>query len=179
MLSVLTIGAWADTYTPLEFISNTNSGRTNTYYDTGYTPNAKTKVEIKFRITNWYIDSNDKWAAIFSGRTANNNGISLFVNGGASQLGYFVSDLGSSGDTFLNQTLSLNTDYTATASLTNLKVTDGTNNYSKIRIRLNGKRQTSQSAFSLMFVPTKHFKDVFTIAIFTRAMLSSIVLYLY
>ena len=131
MLSVLCIGAWADTYTPLEFISNTNSGRDNTYYDTGYTPNASTKVEIKFRITKWYIDSGDKWAAIFSGRTANTNGISLFVNGADEQLGYFVSDLGGSGDKFLNQTLSLNTDYTATASLSSLTVTDGTNNYSK------------------------------------------------
>ena len=131
MLSALTLGAWADTYTPLEFISNTNSGRTNTYYDTGYTPNANTKVEIKFRITDWYIDNGDKWAAIFSGRTANTNGISLFVNGADEQLGYFVSDLGGNGDKFLNQTLSLNKDYTATASLSSLTVTDGTNNYSK------------------------------------------------
>lgn len=57
MLSVLTLGAWADTYTPVEYIATTTSmkdGDSNAnvpYINTGYVHKANTKIEMECVIT--------------------------------------------------------------------------------------------------------------------------------
>ena len=89
ILSVLTLGAWADTYTPLEWIDYTGDDFEHTracYYETGYTPNFNTRVEF---LCQGYTDDT-KWRAICYGRTSHTDGFSIYRCDYGNQFGYFV-----------------------------------------------------------------------------------------
>ena len=75
MLSVLSIGAWADTYTQVEYIATTTDmedGDSNAnvpYLNTGYVHAANTKIEMECTIT-----ANEKnWEALFGTRNGDGN----------------------------------------------------------------------------------------------------------
>ena len=105
----------------LGYIENNTDDRSKQYYDTGYKPNANTKVEVKFWAN---VDGGNDWQAVFSGRNdgegQSKTGISMYVHG--NKIGYFVGDLGGSGDDILDMTRGV--EHTATASLGSL-VLDG------------------------------------------------------
>ena len=75
MLSMLTIGAWADTYTPVEYIATTTSmkdGDSNAnvpYINTGYVHKANTKIEMECAIT----AEQENWEALFGTRNGDGN----------------------------------------------------------------------------------------------------------
>ncbi len=75
MLSVLTLGAWADTYTPVEYIATTTSmkdGDSNAnvpYINTGYVHKANTKIEMECVIT----AEQKNWEALFGTRNGDGN----------------------------------------------------------------------------------------------------------
>ena len=119
MLSMLSIGAWADdTYEDLDFIDCSTSDRTKQYFNTNVGVDANTQVEIKFQAYRRGV-----WRAIFSARNSNTTGISLYVNGSSDNLGYFVGGNGGSGDAFAG--LTFYQDHVVTADLENFTL-DGT-----------------------------------------------------
>ena len=75
ILSVLTLGAWADTYTPVEYIATTTSmkdGDSNDnvpYINTGYVHKANTKIEMECAIT----AEQKNWEALFGTRNGDGN----------------------------------------------------------------------------------------------------------
>ncbi len=89
MLSVLTLGAWADTYTPVAYIEYPSNGADNNSrrFDTGYKVKQNTKIVVKFMAY-----SGNSWRAIFSGRDKfAGKGMSLYQSND-NQMEYFVGN---------------------------------------------------------------------------------------
>ena len=89
MLSMLTLGAWADTYTPVAYIEYPSDGADNNArrFDTKYIVKQNTKIVVKFMA---YLGNS--WRAIFSGRDKTaGTGMSLYQSDD-NQMEYFVGN---------------------------------------------------------------------------------------
>ena len=120
-MSSLSLTAWADSYTPLEWIDwqgtdveNSATNFTN-YYDTEYVPVFATKVEFKCLS----YGSDIKYRAICYGRNSWKNGLSIFSS---KYIGKFAFFVGGEGDlTQIGDFWPL-TEYSVTADASSMTV---------------------------------------------------------
>jgi hypothetical protein len=124
-LSVLlctAIGAFADNYTPVEYISANGIARENAM-TSDYIPVTATTIKVGFTA------SASDWAPIFCARNGDaGTGISLYKNGNNTEFGYFTGSTTGDGDHFAPFTAGQR--YDAIANVAYLKLsTDGGANY--------------------------------------------------
>ena len=113
------------TYSDIDYVEYTGESDTYHYlFDTGYVPVKTTRVEVdcySYSQNAAEEAATGVWRAIFSGRTSNANGISLYVNNTGDKWGYFVG--GYKNDAMADHEYGRR--YTITARLEDLTI-DGT-----------------------------------------------------
>ena len=149
-LSVLlctAIGAFADNYTPVEYISANGIAKENAM-TSDYIPVTATTIKVGFTA------SASDWAPIFCARNGDaGTGISLYKNGNNTEFGYFTGSTTGDGDHFAPFTAGQR--YDAIANVAYLKLsTDGGANYTNYSTG-NSVTNTTTRCLSLFANPEK------------------------
>ncbi len=113
------------TYSYVDYIEFTGESENYRYmFDTGYVPNENTRVELQCRSYSENEGGEEaagEWRAIFSGRSSNADGYSLYVNPNGTEWGYFAGG-------YINDNIAphaYDTDYTISADLSALTINGG------------------------------------------------------